>query len=223
MKPAYRFIPALSYHWLTPLYDPIARWTTRERALKAALLEQADLQPGDRVLDLACGTGTLAIAAKQRHPDTHIVGLDGDATILARAAKKAQAAGVSLRFVHALSNRMPYGADSFDVVMSTLFFQHLDRNAKLAALAEVRRVLKPGGELHIADWGKPGSVAMDAAFLLVRLLDGFEVTFDNMAGVLPELMRNSGFRDVAATRSFDTALGTISLYFGVRPALGAQY
>lgn len=218
MKPESRFIPALSYHWLTPLYDPVVRWTTRERAVKAALLDQADLQPGDRVLDLACGTGTLAIAVKQLHPDTHVVGLDGDEAILARAAEKAQAAGVSVRFDHALSNRMPYDTDSFDVVMSTLFFHHLDRNAKLATLAEVRRVLKPGGELHIADWGRPGSVAMDVAFLLVRLLDGFEATFDNMAGLLPDLMRNSGFRDVSETRSFDTALGTISLYVGVRPA-----
>jgi len=59
---------------------------------------------------------------------------------------------------------------------------------------------------------------MDAAFLLVRLLDGFEATFDNMAGLLPDLMRNSGFRDVSEPRRFNTPLGTISLYFGVRPA-----
>lgn len=218
MKPPRRFIPALSYHWLTPLYDPVVRRITREREVKAALLEQADLQPGDRVLDLGCGTGTLAIAAKQRHPDTVIVGLDGDAAILAMAVEKARVAGMSLSFDQALSDRMPYGPNSFDVVMSSLFFHHLDRDRKLATLAEVRRVLKPGGDLHIADWGKPSSVAMDAAFLLVRLLDGFEATFDNIAGLLPALMRNSGFRDVSETHTFDTVLGTISLYLGVRPA-----
>lgn len=218
MKPRRRFLPALSYRWLTPLYDPLVRWTTHERAVKAALLDQADLRAGDQVLDLACGTATLTIAAKQRHPEARIVGLDSDGDILRQAREKTRRAGLSLRFDEALSHRMPYGDDLFNVVMSSLFFHHLDREAKLATLAEVRRVLKPGGELHIADWGKPGGVVMRGAFLLVQMLDGFDTTADNVAGRLPDMMRSSGFRDVCEQRRFATPLGTVALYSGVRPA-----
>jgi ubiquinone/menaquinone biosynthesis C-methylase UbiE len=207
-----RYIPALSYRWLTPLYDPVVALTTRERAFKAALIEQANLQPGQRVLDLACGTATLTIAAKNAQPQAAITGLDGDPEILERARAKAQAAGVELPFDQALSHAMPYGDGTFDVVLSSLFFHHIDRASKLATLREVHRVLKPAGQLHIADWGKTANPPMRALFYLIQLLDGFKTTTDNVKGVLPEFMRQCGFADAAETRRFATPLGTISLY-----------
>lgn len=212
-----RYIPALAYRWLTPLYDPVVRWTTRERAFKAALIEQADLQPGDRVLDLACGTATLTIAAKQARPAADIVGLDGDEEILERARAKAQTAGVTLRFDHSLSTEMPYPDGSFGVVLSSLFFHHLTREAKLATFREAWRVLKPGGELHVADWGKAANPLMRALFLIVQLLDGFKTTTDNVSGLLPAFMAEAGFINVAETRRFATPLGTISLYAAHKP------
>lgn len=215
-----RYIPALSYRWLTPLYDPIVRWTTRERRFKAALLAQAGLQAGDRVLDLACGTGTLTIAAKRAQPGIHITGLDGDAGILERARRKARSAGVELRFDEAMSDHMPYAEASFDVVLSSLFFHHLGRDAKRATLREVHHVLKPGGRLHVADWGKAANPLMRAAFVLVQLLDGFATTADNVAGRLPVLMADGGFVDITETRRFATPLGTIALYGARKPGQG---
>lgn len=212
-----RYIPALAYRWLTPLYDPLVQWTTRERAFKAALLDQAKLQPGDRVLDLGCGTATLTIAAKQGSPASDIKGLDGDPQILQRVRAKAQTAGVDLRFEQAMSHQTPFREASFDIVLSSLFFHHLTRDAKLATLREVRRVLKPGGELHVADWGKAANPLMRALFCIVQLLDGFETTADNVAGRLPEFMRQGGFEEVPETRRFPTPLGTISLYSARRP------
>ncbi len=214
---AERYIPALAYRWLTPLYDPVVRWTTRETAFKAALLEQAALRPGQRVLDLACGTATLTIAATQRAPGADFTGVDGDAEILERARAKAAQAGVELCFDHALSHRLPYADASFDGVLSSLFFHHLDRAAKHATLREVQRVLKPGGRLHVADWGRAANPLMRALFFLVQLLDGFETTQDNVAGLLPAFMAECGFMDVSETRRFATPLGTISLYHARKP------
>lgn len=212
-----RYIPALAYRQLTPLYDPVVRWTTRETAFKTALLEQAALRPEQRALDLACGTATLTIAAKQSAPGADLTGVDGDPKILERARAKASQAGVELRFDQALSHRMPYADHSFDVVLSSLFFHHLDREAKLATLREVLRVLKPGGKLHIADWGKAANPLMRALFFFVQLLDGFETTADNVAGKLPAFTAECGFIDVSETRRFATPLGTISLYHARKP------
>lgn len=211
-RPQARYIPALAYRWLTPLYDPIVALTTREHAFKAALVAQAALHPGQRVLDLACGTATLTIAAKRSQPLADIVGLDGDPEILERARRKASEAGVDLSFDRALSHQMPYANTSFDVVLSSLFFHHLNREGKLATLREARRVLGPGGVLHIADWGQAANPLMRLLFYVVQFLDGFETTADNVAGRLPQFMRDCGYVDVAETRRFATPLGTISLY-----------
>lgn len=213
-----RYIPALAYRRLTPLYDPVVRWTTREGAFKAALLKQADLRSGQQVLDLACGTATLTIAAKRAAPGADISGVDGDPEILQRARAKAAAAAVELRFDHALSHRMPYADATFDVVLSSLFFHHLDRATKLATLREVHRVLKPGGRLHIADWGKAGNPLMRVLFLVVQLLDGFETTQENVAGLLPGFIADCGFTNVRECRHLATPLGTISLYAAQKAA-----
>lgn len=211
-----RYIPALAYRPLTAIYDPVVRFTTRESVFKPALLRQADLQAGDQVLDLGCGTATLTIAAKQLQPAAELTGLDGDPEILLRAKNKTARAGVSIRFDEALSHRMPYADASFDVVLSSLFFHHLNRDSKIATLREIHRVLKPGGVLHIADWGKAANPLMRGLFYGIQMLDGFETTADNVAGFLPEFMRGAGFREVEETRRFATMFGTISLYRGLR-------
>lgn len=206
------YIPALAYRSLTGLYDPLVRITTRERRFKAALLKQAQLRAGQQILDLACGTATLTIAAKQLQPQADIIGVDGDPDILTRARIKAAKAGVALRFNESLSRELPYADGSFDVVLSSLFFHHLDRDNKLATLREVLRVLKPGAELHIADWGKAANPLMRGLFAIVQMLDGFANTSDNVAGRLPELLRASGFKQVEETQRFSTVLGSLSLY-----------
>lgn len=211
-----RYIPALAYRQLTGIYDPLVRLTTRESTFKSALLRQARLLPNDRVLDLGCGTATLSIAAKQLQPLADVTGLDGDSDILRRARAKAARAGVALRLDEALSHRMPYPDSSFDCVLSSLFFHHLDRDHKCATLEEIRRVLRPGGTLHVADWGKAANAVMRGLFMGVQWLDGFDTTADNVAGRLPELMRDCGFSDVAETTRYSTLFGTLSLYRATR-------
>lgn len=207
-----RYVPALAYRGLTPAYDAVVRLTTREATFKSALLDQADLQPGQRVLDLACGTATLTIAAKQRQSGIDIIGLDGDPEILARAKTKALRAGAEIEFREALSTQMPFANATFDVVTCSLFFHHLSTDAKRRSFAEIARVLKPGGDLHVADWGRAHNPLMRFAFYGIQLLDGFANTADNVAGRLPGLMHEAGLVDVRETRKFSTMWGTLSLY-----------
>lgn len=213
-----RYVPALGFRWLTPLYDGVVRVTTRERTFKQALLDQAGLASGQRVLDLACGTGTLAVWAKQRVPGLRLTGLDGDAEVLARARAKAQAAGIEIVLDEGLSTSLPYPDGRFDRVLSSLFFHHLDRDSKRRSFAQVFRVLKPGGELHVADWGRAANPLMRCAYYGIQLLDGFDNTADNVEGLLPELMRAAGFAGAVETQRFSTMWGTLSLYRAAKPA-----
>src|SRR4030067_2941191 len=111
-----RFIPALSFQWLTPLYDPLLRWGMREETFKRHLIEQANIQPGQRILDLGCGTGTLTILIKQLHPDADVVGLDGDPEILEIARVKAAKARVEITLDHGMAYQLPYPDEAFDRV-----------------------------------------------------------------------------------------------------------
>ena len=95
MTSAAPYLPALRFHSLSPLYDPLLRWAMREHRFKRLLIENARLA-GARVLDLECGTGTLTLMAKRAHPDAEIVGLDIDPEMLARARVKAARAGVRI-------------------------------------------------------------------------------------------------------------------------------
>lgn len=210
-KQSSAYIPALKYGWLTSFYDPVVRWTTRESTFKRALLAQANVQPGEKILDLGCGTATLTIAIKVACAEADVVGLDGDSKILEIAAQKAASAGVQIALDQGYSYKLPYADNSFDRVVSSLFFHHLTTADKRRTLAEIERVLMPGGELHIADWGKAQNIVMRSVFFLVQFLDGFETTTDNVRGRLPMLIEDAGFLDVTETAGFATPLGTLSI------------
>src|SRR5436305_8403450 len=159
-----QFVPALRFDALTRLYDPVVAITSRERGFKQRLLEHARIKDGESVLDLACGTGTLAIEVKKNHPKAKVSALDGDNAVLQRAKGKARNAGVKISFQLGLANELPYDARTFDVVLSTLLFHHLTDEAKADAAEEIRRVLRLGGRVLIADWGRPQDPMMRAMF-----------------------------------------------------------
>jgi len=206
------YIPALRFNWLTPFYDLIVGTTTREGVFKKSLIAQAAIQAKHNVLDLACGTGTLAIWAKQHQPLANITGVDGDLAVLSLSRKKAKKNGVHLQFDHAMSYSLPYADATFDRVLSSLFFHHLTWQNKQRTARELFRILKPGAELHIADWGSPTNTLMRGLFLFVQLLDGFKTTQDNVEGKLVTLFRDSGFANVTQRKTFSTIYGTMTLY-----------
>lgn len=206
------YVSALSFNWLTPYYDVIVGTTTRERAFKQALIRQAGIRAGHQVLDLASGTGTLAIWVKKSQPLATVTGVDGDPAILAIATRKAQKANVAIQFDHALSYSLSYPSAHFDRVVSSLFFHHLTWENKQRTAQELFRVLKPGAELHVADWGYPTNTLMRGLFLSIQLLDGFKNTQDNVSGKLTGLFKQAGFSEVAQRQTFSTIYGTMALY-----------
>ncbi len=212
-----KYIPALSYDWLTPFYDTAMRLTTREKVFKKALVKQAKIKANHRVLDLACGTGTLTILIRRMQPQTEVIGIDGDAKILETAKTKAKESSVEIQFDEGMSFDLPYEDESFDRVVSSLFFHHLTRENKLKTLGEVKRVLKSNGEFHIADWGLPANSLMKGSSYLIQLLDGFETTADSFNGLLPKLMTDAGFETVEETNYYNSLFGTIRLHKSRKP------
>jgi ubiquinone/menaquinone biosynthesis C-methylase UbiE len=208
-----RYLPALRFHTLTALFDPVARLLLRERKFKASLVDQADPRSGRRVLDVGCGTGTLALSLKVRAPGAEVIGLDADPEILERARAKAQEAGLDVRFDRALATELPYEDESFDLVVSTLFFHHLTGADKRRTAKEITRVLKPGGELLVGDMGGPADPLMRGLFFFsVRLFDGLEQTRDNAAGALPAIFEAGGLDQATETDRFRTVLGSLAIY-----------
>lgn len=210
-----RFIPALRFDWLTRFYDPILRATLKEEPVKRRLVEQVGLRARHRVLDLGCGTATLTMMLAAACPEAEIVGLDADSRALAIARDKIRRAGVAVELVESRADEAPFPPASFDRIVSSLVFHHLDTEGKRRTLARARELLRPGGELHILDWGRAGGAVMRIAFLPVQLLDGFRTTTDNVRGRLPALIAEAGFDDVAETHRERTMLGVLSLYRAV--------
>jgi ubiquinone/menaquinone biosynthesis C-methylase UbiE len=205
------YVAALRFPAFNRAFDPVVRLTMRETRFKRELLDQAAIEPGQCVLDLGCGTGTLSILAKQAVPEAEVIGLDGDPDILKQARAKADAADTEVRFDHGYSTELPYDPASFDRVLSTLFFHHLTTEDKRTTLREIARVLRPGGELHIADFTKGSDPLMALAFWLVRPVDGLERTRVNARGQLGELVSEAGLQAVTEHSRFRTAFGTLGL------------
>jgi ubiquinone/menaquinone biosynthesis C-methylase UbiE len=211
------YIYALGHDWLTLLYDPIVCWTTRESAFKPALIQQAGLSISHRVLDLGCGTGTLTLGIKKKLAEGPVAGLDGDRKILGMARNKASRAGAEVLWNCGLAHELPFADAVFDRVLSSFLFHHLTRENKRKALAEIFRVLRKGGEFHLADWGKPQNLAMRLAFFAIQLLDGFETTRDHVEGSLISYLEETRFEAVRETRRYVTLWGTLVLYRVMKP------
>lgn len=148
------FVPGMGIDWLLPLYDPFTRLLGLDHA-RRELLRQADLRPGHRVLDVGCGTGSLVVLTKTSCPNVEVVGVDPDPKALARAARKARRVGASVQLDRGFSDVLDYPDASFDRVLSSFMFHHLERGEKERTLDEIQRVLKPGGSLHLLDFGGP--------------------------------------------------------------------
>jgi len=123
------------------------------RELRQRTANLARMQPGEQVLDVGCGTGTLAMEVQSRVGRAgRVAGVDPGTQQIARARAKAARRHVPIEFQIGMIEQLPFPDQSFDVVFATLMMHHLPASLKRQGLAEIARVLKPGGRLVIADF-----------------------------------------------------------------------
>lgn len=216
MSQSKTYIPALKYDWLTKVYDPVLQLTMPERKFKSALIDQMKIKPTDRILDFGCGSLTLSIMAAQRHPHAQFFGVDIDEKIISIAKEKLSKTDLNIDVQQYDGNKLPYPNNYFDRVMSSLVFHHLTLRQKYGALDEIKRVLKPSGEIHIADFGEAANLLQRIGFYGVQLLDGFETTTDNIQGKLSKALTEV-FSCAGETTFFKTMVGTVRLIKAIKP------
>ena len=193
------FTPALAFRVLTPLYDTVLELLGLGRAFHREVARLARVQPGEMVLDLGCGTGTLLEALSTLRPDASYVGVDPDPQALTIAHGKLRRRLPAVQLLTGYGDHLPVADRNFDVVVSTLTFHHLTDSAKRSTLAEVRRILRPAGRFLLIDFGRPTSLAAKVLLTVGSIFDGRANMRANLAGELPTLIHQAGF-DVAQLR-----------------------
>ena len=215
------YTPALGYERLTPLYDIAVALLTRERLWRNMLVSQVSPNSSDRILDVGCGTGTLAIQLKSEAPAVNVVALDPDPSVILRAQRKANKKNLEIDWrVGFLDEPISESLGKFTKVVSSLVLHQTPLKEKRRILRLARSLLRTGGTLHIADYGCQPSWLMRKLFRnTVQRIDGIPDTQPNADGVLPDLMKSAGFTDVRETSLIGTLTGSISVY---RAKAGAQ-
>jgi len=211
-----KFVSALRFKWLTPLYDFFIGRTMPENKIKQSLIDISYLTDHASVLDFGCGTATLTIMAKEHRPAIKITGIDIDKSILNNAAEKINQKGLDIKLTDYDGERLPFEDNSFDRIISCLVFHHLETPAKQMILAEIFRVTKNNGQLFIADFGRSDLWYQRLLFNLIRGLDGYKPTNANAKGLMLLLIADAGFINPDIKKKFKTVFGEVQIFKAIK-------
>lgn len=211
-----KFVSALRFKWLTPLYDFFIGVTMPGKSIKEALIKNTYLTDYANVLDFGCGTATLSIMAKEYRPLAKIKGIDIDKAILARAAEKIKRRNLNITLADYNGECLPFDDNCFDRIISCPVFHHLETPVKHKVLAELFRIIKTDGQLIIADFGRSDSWLQRLLFNLIRGLDGFKPTSANAKGLIPSLITDAGFVNPVIKQKFKTVFGEVHIFKAIK-------
>ena len=205
--PKKSFLPAAGHDLFLPLYDPLVSLLGGDRA-RRELIAQANINSGQRILDIGCGTGTLAVMLKRSHAGVEVVVLDPDPKALRRAKTKSMKAGLSLQLDQGFADELPYAEDSFDRVFSSFMFHHLEEKDRERTLSEVARVLKPGGSFHLLDFTGHEHEHGSHGFLK-RLVNSHAQLKDNSDARILELLQRARFSNGEKVKESQMLFGVL--------------
>lgn len=207
-----RHTPPLGHRALTPLYDFAIASLTREKTWRTALVAAISPQPGDRILDIGSGTGSLALAIHQACPAAHYVGIDPDKDAVKRAINKTAKLNGDIQFrCGYFSAEEDYFPDSPTTIVSSLVLHQVPLTEKRRIVSEAIKALSPDGALLIADYALQTGLMRYVFRTTVQALDGVQNTQANADGAIPNLLGDAGFFPVEEIEKFDTVTGSISI------------
>jgi demethylmenaquinone methyltransferase / 2-methoxy-6-polyprenyl-1,4-benzoquinol methylase len=220
------------FNQVVPYYDLLNRVLSLREDVRWRRFVALSLRPGPtgRVLDVACGTGDLALAIAARPDQPQVVGLDLVPAMLGPARKKAPRAGGRLSLLAGDATRLPFADQSFDSVTIAFGIRNIPR--RIEAMAEMKRVLTPGGRLHVLEFAtsqKPWVRAFYTRYLahllpgLGGLISGDRASYEYLAETILEFPAPAAFRaemlaaGLAVPRSFDLTRGIAWMHVAERP------
>jgi ubiquinone/menaquinone biosynthesis C-methylase UbiE len=162
----------------------------RDKATRGKLIELAEPAPGEKVLDVGCGTGTLALAIKRQVGTGEVHGIDASPEMIQFAKEKSTKNGSDIDFQVALIEAIPFPDASFDLVTSSLMLHHLPDVVKAKGFLEIRRVLKPGGRFMAMDFAAPSHSPLGHLLSIFGHSHG-----ESVVGTLVPLLEEAGFSD----------------------------
>lgn len=211
------FVPAAGRAWLTGAYDAIIALVAREKLLRGGVLAAvgeatADL-PATRILELGCGTGSLSTAIARALPSAEVTGIDIDPRALTIAKNKPGAERVEWLRANVLDQ--PPEPGTWDCVVISLVLHHLMPADQPAALQAARSALRPGGTLHVIDFGRPDAPLTKLGWRVLQAIDGVPNTTPLGRGELPGMIDAAGFTGRQRRQRFSTMFGVTEQYSAV--------
>ena len=205
-QPSYQYIPPIKWAVLTPIYDLFCTITGFGKKFRKKVLRAATLQGNEVAIDIGCGTGVFLRFAKTMYRNLHLIGVDPDTLALSIAKRRFAEAGLQIELKQGFAESLPIPDASIDICFSTLVFHHLPDDIKKRTIQEIYRVLKHGGKVVIADFGKRTGIIVR---LYAIIFEKLEYIRGNLKGVIPQYLEEIGFKNTTIAEKHFLAIDII--------------